>query len=60
MDIATEIKEIRDEWEKTINNIPWADADDRYRAFTLDMGPQTRRTLTISEYMGNLPLSSKN
>jgi hypothetical protein len=50
MDIATGIKEICDEWEKKLNKIPWADADERYRAFTLGKGPHTWRTLTISEY----------
>jgi len=35
MNIATGIKEICEEWEKKLNKIPWADADDRYRAFTL-------------------------
>ena len=50
MDIATGIKEICDEWEKKLNKIPWADADERYRAFTLGKGPHTWRTLTIPEY----------
>jgi len=31
MDIATDIKEIADEWEKRINKIPWENADERYR-----------------------------
>jgi len=54
IDIATGIKEICDEWEKKLNKIPWADADERYRAFTLGKGPHTWRTLTIPKY-GQLP-----
>jgi len=47
IDIATGIKENCDEWEKKLNKTPWADADDRYRSFTLGKGPHTWRTLTI-------------
>jgi len=50
MSIATEIKEIADEWEKELNKIPWEDADEKYKAFVWGKGTHTWKTFTIPEY----------